>query len=188
VPPSEEEEEQSNPVKPGQGPGGRAKGRKARGKASRSARTATEGQSTKGHAPSTSGTAKVPPSENEDEKGPDGRRPESNPVKPGQSRCVGAKRKKAKGKAPRSARTATEGESTKGQAPSTSGTAKVPPSENEDENEDEHEDEHEEGKIADDPGGEAGLPEGQLEEVDPVKLVQAEIERVRWAKRDDCKY
>jgi hypothetical protein len=54
--------------------------------------------------------------------------------------------------------------------------------------EDEHEDEHEEEKSGDGSGGEAGLPEGQLEEVDPVKLVQAEIEKVRWAKRDDCKY
>ena len=50
------------------------------------------------------------------------------------------------------------------------------------------EDEHEGEKSGDGPGGEGVLPEGQLEEVDPVKLVQAEIEKVRWAKRDDCKY
>jgi hypothetical protein len=33
-----------------------------------------------------------------------------------------------------------------------------------------------------------GLADGHQVEVDPIKLVQAEIERVRWAKRDDCKY
>jgi hypothetical protein len=54
--------------------------------------------------------------------------------------------------------------------------------------EDEHEDEHEEEKSGDGSGGEAVVPEGQPEEVDPVKLVQAEIEKVRWAKRHDCKY
>jgi hypothetical protein len=142
VPPSEEDEEQSNPVKPGQSSCVGAKRKKAKGKAPRSSRPATEGESTKGQAPSTGGTAKVPPSENEneDEKGPDGRPPESNPVKPGQSRCV-----------------LPQGEST-------GETAAAPTMEDE------------------------GLADGHQVEVDPVKLVQAEIERVRWAKRDDCKY
>jgi len=129
----------------------------------------------KQQAPSADERPAAPEIEDEDEHEDEeesGRRVKAKRSEPRRRKGCG---RRTGGKAPRAKRQQPAKESTKRQHPSTKhqdGYSWTPTLE----------------KIGDDPGGEGVLPEGQLEEVDPVKLVQAEIEKVRWAKRDDCKY